>query len=182
MDSQPSNPCGPDCWLKQDDPTPTERKVDDYGAAAYCAKSQLLLQPKKAARYLYNPVHPWQMRLICLQPGKFQDTLKCTLHTADLVAFEGVGISDYSKIVDYFAPSYHWGDNHVFTHPLHYGRLIVAIAANLASALHHIRLTDKPCYLWIDAICINQYDDLEKGQQVQNMFAIFKKPSLSSPD
>ena len=32
-------------------------------------------------------------------------------------------------------------------------------------------------YLWIDAICINQDDNDEKGQQVQSMAKIFAKAS-----
>jgi len=96
------------------------------------------------------------------------------------VAFEGIGVSDYGTIVDHLALSYHWGDKHVFTHPLHCGDMIVSITANLASALHHIRLADKPCFLWIDALCIDQYNHFEKGQQAQNMLPSSKRPSVYS--
>jgi len=180
MEGQSNDPCGPDCWLKQEGPTPCERRIDDYGAAAHFTESQRLLQPLDAAKYLYVPIYPWQMRLIRLEPGSFQDALRCTLHTADIVAFEGIGVSDYGTIVDHLALSYHWGDKHVFTHPLHCGDMIVSITANLASALHHIRLADKPCFLWIDALCIDQYNHFEKGQQAQNMLPSSKRPSVYS--
>ncbi|KAF2803304.1 uncharacterized protein BDZ99DRAFT_369459, partial [Mytilinidion resinicola] len=46
------------------------------------------------------------------------------------------------------------------------------ITSNLNSALSNI---DKEGYLWVDAICINQTDDIEKTWQVQQMWNIFPK-------
>ena len=45
---------------------------------------------------------------------------------------------------------------------------------NLACALKHLRYTDKPRRLWIDAICINQKDIRERGSQVSYMYKIYK--------
>ena len=43
------------------------------------------------------------------------------------------------------------------------------------SALLHLRLPDRPRYLWIDCFCINQFDIEEKTRQVQNMLLIYQK-------
>ena len=48
------------------------------------------------------------------------------------------------------------------------------VARNLALALEHLRLPSEDRMLWIDAICINQRDLIEKGHQVGRMADIFK--------
>ncbi|KAM7205972.1 Heterokaryon incompatibility protein (HET) domain containing protein [Rhypophila sp. PSN 637] len=47
------------------------------------------------------------------------------------------------------------------------------IGANLHAALLHLRDRFIERYMWIDAICINQDDNLEKGHQVQKMAQIY---------
>ncbi|KXH67892.1 heterokaryon incompatibility protein [Colletotrichum salicis] len=41
----------------------------------------------------------------------------------------------------------------------------ILIRNNLATAMQHLRLPDRPKRLWIDAICINQQDNVEKDHQ-----------------
>ena len=43
------------------------------------------------------------------------------------------------------------------------------VTRNLESALRHLRLKDHTRTLWIDALCINQSDSIEKGEQVEQM-------------
>ena len=45
--------------------------------------------------------------------------------------------------------------------------------ASLYSVLRHLRSSDAPRVMWIDQICINQNDDLEKGSQVGKMRDIY---------
>ena len=133
--------CGPDCWLKEEKLTSLESSVDDYNAVAQHTGSQPVLQPHEAASHIYKSIYPWQTRLIRLEPGSLQDPLRCELLTADIVSSkgfgEGLGVHEYGAFVEYTALSYFWGDNHIFTHPLHCGDILVGLSANLASALYH---------------------------------------------
>ncbi|KAJ4259728.1 hypothetical protein NW762_007659 [Fusarium torreyae] len=47
------------------------------------------------------------------------------------------------------------------------------VAANLYQALIHLRHPQRARIFWIDALCINQDDTTERGQQVQNMRRIY---------
>jgi hypothetical protein len=48
------------------------------------------------------------------------------------------------------------------------------VGQNLASALRHLRYSHRSRKLWIDALCINQSDDTERGEQVKRMACIYK--------
>jgi len=51
------------------------------------------------------------------------------------------------------------------------------VTSNLLAALFHLRDDFVERILWIDALCINQKDDVEKGQQVQSMVKIYAQAS-----
>ncbi|KIW67178.1 hypothetical protein PV04_06449 [Phialophora macrospora] len=74
----------------------------------------------------------------------------------------------------YHALSYVWGS------PMPHKSIYiddqpVEVTPNLFMALRRIRhTTDKVC-LWVDALCINQKDDLEKTSQVKRMTEIYAK-------
>ena len=51
------------------------------------------------------------------------------------------------------------------------------VRPNLASALKQLRYRDRPRYLWIDAICINQDDNNERNVQVALMGGIYSGAS-----
>jgi Heterokaryon incompatibility protein (HET) len=51
------------------------------------------------------------------------------------------------------------------------------VTTNLESALRHLRLKNDARRLWIDAICINQSDILERNHQVKNMKSIYSAAS-----
>jgi len=77
------------------------------------------------------------------------------------------------------ALSYTWG-NDTETTPIHIvdvalgttGDLLVR--PNLATALQHLRYTDRERVLWIDAICIDQSNLQERGRQVKRMDQIYR--------
>jgi hypothetical protein len=72
----------------------------------------------------------------------------------------------------YQALSYNWGDAEPTC-------LIMVndqpswITSNLAEAIHHL-IEKQGLDIWIDAICINQKDDVEKSWQVQQMQQVYE--------
>ncbi|KAK7702884.1 hypothetical protein SLS64_009495 [Diaporthe eres] len=59
----------------------------------------------------------------------------------------------------------------------YHGTARLPVTQNLAVALRHMRLVDEPRVMWIDAICINQQDNAEKGLQVAKMGDVYSKAS-----
>ncbi|PVH77045.1 HET-domain-containing protein, partial [Cadophora sp. DSE1049] len=111
---------------------------------------------------------PNDIRLICLQPGDTEG-LVCDLKHASL-----------SDSPSYEALSYTWGlddpvlDKQFFSITLSDTKF--SVAANLYSALKRLRQKE-PRILWVDAICINQDDLLERAQQVRIMSKIYSSAS-----
>lgn len=106
-----------------------------------------------------------QVRLLQLQPGKNEDEIVCTLQSWNLVDVRTA----------YTCLSYTWGtDSEV-------KRIVVnqkpyLIRPNLWNFFHTARrygYHDSP--LWIDAVCINQNDDKEKGKQISIMGSIYQQ-------
>jgi hypothetical protein len=73
----------------------------------------------------------------------------------------------------YEALSYCWGDpDNSESLQLPAGQL--SITANLAAGLRQLRFSDRSRRLWVDAICINQKDNCEKGPQVALMAQLYR--------
>lgn len=117
-----------------------------------------------------SPSKP-QIRLLHVQPSSnHDDPIKCSLSVHDL-----------DKHLEFTALSYEWGQpprkaddkptiriNFLWT---------LEIQANLDEALRHLRQPDEPLVIWVDAVCINQNDNAEKGQQVGLMAEIYGSAS-----
>lgn len=97
------------------------------------------------------------------------DDIEC--HLAEIPLSE---VNDEGQ--GYTALSYAWG-NLKFTHEIWLGDQRFLIGANLDAAIRHLRRRDRPVRLWIDAVCINQGDVIEKNHQVQQMRKIFSAAS-----
>ena len=104
-----------------------------------------------------------ETRLLTLLPGEYEDTVSCTLSIASL-----------AESPTYEALSYVWGDPTV-TLPILLDGLEFQVTSNLESALRHLRYHDRNRTLWIDAICINQVDILERSTQIQQMGNIYRE-------
>lgn len=103
------------------------------------------------------------IRLIRILPGQFSDPIQGELILCSL--------SDHPS---YEALSYTWGDPES-TCPIAINGSSLQVTTNLASALRHIRTPDSPRVLWIDAICINQRDFVERSHQVAIMPKIYQR-------
>jgi hypothetical protein len=115
--------------------------------------------------YQYQDLaHGDSIRLLELQPSEHIDT---EIH-GKLVSHR------LGESLEFEALSYTWGPP-VFREKMNVGDKHIYITENLASALKHLRLADKPRNLWIDAICINQRDSEEKGRQVFMMNDLYRK-------
>ena len=123
---------------------------------------------------LYQPLKPWQTRIITILPGRGNELLQCTLWTADMIDKPGVAVSGTSDIVTYDALSYAWSTG-TGARYIHVNQLEVSVNLNLVAALADLRHERVQRNIWCDAICINQSDLLEKGQQVRNMLRVFEK-------
>lgn len=105
-----------------------------------------------------------QIRILDLLPGKEEEEVECELRVVTLGAEE------------YEALSYVWGD-------LGHGKIIKvdgveqAVTSSLYAALHRLRSSDSKRFLWVDQLCINQWDKKEKTNQVNLMREIYKKSS-----
>lgn len=100
--------------------------------------------------------------------------MECNLFVADIAFAEGMGIAAQSQLRPYEAISYSWGRPERTAVILCNG-VQIKVPPTLAEALQYLRLGSLSRWLWCDAICINQDDDIEKSNQVQMMLTIFAK-------
>jgi hypothetical protein len=121
-----------------------------------------------SSAFKYSPLSPGWIRLLRLIPNRDSHApVHCQLFDFPL---HEVG----EEPCLYEAVSYVWGDSDKH-HSIGINGSSLAVRANLYAAL--IRCRDKflDKILWIDAVCINQEDKLERGHQVQEMAKIYRK-------
>ncbi|KAG4435479.1 hypothetical protein IFR05_009051 [Cadophora sp. M221] len=123
-------------------------------------------------RYKYNPLKAdgSSIRLLRIEhspSANYNDPLSCSLFHAS--------ITDTDTIFE--ALSYVWGDASQ-TVDLEIDGSIIPITHNLDTALRSLRPLQTeadPWILWVDAICIDQTNVEERGQQVQLMWEIYSR-------
>ncbi|KAF2122051.1 heterokaryon incompatibility protein-domain-containing protein [Lophiotrema nucula] len=118
---------------------------------------------------LYKPLDESkdEIRLLLVKPAKrLADPIQCKMK-----------IEPLKKRPKYGALSYVWGDpqksKHIFINSVQVG-----VAENLFSALQNLRLPSKILTIWIDAVCIDQDDDIERNSQVSQMHNIFASADM----
>ncbi|KAH7066448.1 heterokaryon incompatibility protein-domain-containing protein [Paraphoma chrysanthemicola] len=72
------------------------------------------------------------------------------------------------------ALSYTWGAKRWRSPRINIAKASLKVRPNLLDALRHLRRSDAPRVLWIDAVSINQNDLSERSQQVERMGDIFR--------
>jgi len=146
--------------------------------------------------FKYEPLEHSQdvraIRIVELLPGKALEDIKCRLRpvvlqppsesvltkTFDVRGRELSGANqdqEQETVVSYEALSYCWGDNAAVKTPILCNGARLEITRNLKSALQHLREEEKVRVLWIDAICINQDDPIEREEQVSHMREIYQQ-------
>lgn len=116
---------------------------------------------------VYSPIDSSkeEIRVIHLLPGGFDDEISIKLATICLVS---------DPPPQYDALSYVWGIAQCRTPALVNGKAFTT-TSNLDVALRYFRDKAVGKVLWVDAVCINQGDNVEKGPQVQLMGQIYSK-------
>src|SRR5436305_219035 len=109
-----------------------------------------------------------KFRLLQLEPGGWDQQLRCTLHELPL-----------DGAPTYKALSYAWDSgfqpDEVERPSIQCNGVSVPVSWNLYAALRRLRHVAEPIHVWVDAICINQQDDRERTHQVQMMRDIYHK-------
>lgn len=147
--------------------------------------------------YQYSDILPDETRILILHPSKHRtDPIECVLVP---VPFSQLGKGRFH----YEALSYSWGDDEPVNtvslqdyrlssttttkenrqdvvHPRHRNVQELSwasfrIRSNLLSALQHLRHSEKKIHLWIDAVCINQDNDVEKSLQISKMAVVYSR-------
>ncbi|PMD15734.1 HET-domain-containing protein [Hyaloscypha hepaticicola] len=132
--------------------------------------------------YQYSPLHPeieGSIRLLQLFAGDSGDPLHCALwHTA------------LTELPEFDALSYVWGsteeldpaDVYLVPPSVQLGDVALTselqrlpISSSLCGALRRLRLPNDYRVIWVDALCINQSDPVEKSQQVPMMGKIYHR-------
>ena len=137
----------------------------------------------KASAYKYEALRPasqadGEFRLLTLLPGPRGSQICCTLQHAS-----------FQHNAKYEALSYTWGNlklandlkgclsplkgDPASTHSIHLNGCAATITYNLEGALQQLRSDSAKRVLWVDALCINQADLLEKSEQVKAMAKIY---------
>jgi len=149
-------------------------------------------------RYTYKPLNAAkaEIRLLSLLPGGFSDDIEIEIfhvesnypeeersreeRSANLErTFELLQLGESRCTPSYEAVSYVWGSeaDPSFISIRDRGRpgsSSLPVTQNLEEAMRYLRREDEARILWIDAVCINQQDLVERSVQVGRMGDIFR--------
>lgn len=114
-------------------------------------------------------VEKLEIRVVILRPGIKSSPIECYL---EHVSTKKEARKGKKARPSYKALSYTWGSPEIHK-TIFLNGIEVQVRENLWQALYHLRLPDTELCLWIDAICINQDDILERNQQVSRMGTIY---------
>ncbi|KAL6354194.1 hypothetical protein LRP88_12528 [Fusarium phalaenopsidis] len=121
--------------------------------------------PEKALFY-YPPLRDGEIRLLRLSPGENREDLRGIIYSLPFRAAQS-----------FHAASYVWGDADVSKHKITTPEGFVPITISLYGVLKRLRNVHDPVLIWVDAICIDQSDAIEKATQIQLLPRIFPRAS-----
>lgn len=136
--------------------------------------SNVLTTNDSPTPYKYDPINEaaHEIRLLTILPDEFSAPVRVCLHT---IRFAG----GKEPNVDFEALSYAWGSQDTMVDLLigESCSQTIKITPNLGEALPYLRYQDASRIMWIDAICVNQRDLVERSNQVRRMADIFSLAS-----
>lgn len=144
-----------------------EAELPGHSSPLVCRPSnglQLVEPSSSRSSVFYEPLlDKYAFRLLILHPSADRNApIVCSLVHRNL-----------RDRIDYTALSYVWGDPSPAQRILVNGHE-VKVTPNLHEALIHLR-GDSAGVLWVDALCINQKDVLERGHQVARMGEVYSQ-------
>ncbi|OWP02867.1 hypothetical protein B2J93_3447 [Marssonina coronariae] len=120
--------------------------------------------PRKWNQYSYEAIPEENtIRILTLFPGEPGSCLTGTLRFANL-----------ENKPAYDAVSYVWGSAVRCEKILLDGKSL-GLTQSISDALHRLRETYRPARLWVDQVCINQDEIVERSSQVKLMSRIYKR-------
>lgn len=129
----------------------------------------LRTRPEVTSIYLYKPLKGldrgiFHFRLLELLPSPdFWGPIQVRLHQVP-----------FHHCQDYEAISYCWGDS-TDTWPIYLDDQVMPIRINLAQALRRYRFQSGSRFIWVDVICIDQSNLLERSYHVAMMGEIYQR-------
>ncbi|KAI1126141.1 heterokaryon incompatibility protein-domain-containing protein [Nemania abortiva] len=123
----------------------------------------------RISRDLYPQLDPGTIRLIELSPGDFS-ALPIHCHLVE---------KDLATSPSYKALSYSWRNSNDGSpdEAIVCNSQLIYVSANLHAALRRLRMPNAVVSIWVDAICINQQDYVERTYQVSMMRDIYQNSS-----
>lgn len=140
------------------------------GSIKYLEKRRTALEEDEAVNQLrkltsqetlYSPLESNEFRVLLLEPGVGNEPVECNL-----------SVCSHSDNLPYKALSYTWGDP-TKTRQIQCNGKTMGVGSNLHEALLGLRDPSRVRILWIDALCINQDDVIERNHQVRKMRTIY---------
>lgn len=141
--------------------TPNPQAQPEAASATLCSPSQIVYAP------LGNKDHVKEIRLLRLFQGSLDDAIHGELVIAQL-----------QDQMAFTALSYTWADEEGDSSrnsPIFLGRHwdMFPVTQNCAAALRRMRLLDRDLMVWVDAICIDQGNHVERNHQVGLMTEVY---------
>jgi hypothetical protein len=148
--------------IDQDNPDEKSLQTDLKASISQYSARILTKSDEKPKLYQRLSKENLEIRILNLLPASDPCApIECILQTVSL-----------QDEVKFRALSYVWGDPTVTTTILLNGEMF-PVTINLGAALRRFRDPDNVVAIWADAICINQDDLSERGEQVQLMGRIY---------
>ena len=115
----------------------------------------------------FNP--SCQFRVLVLENGEINFPISASFKIFTISPFD----PPLTEVSGWEAVSYAWG-NQTPVHEIYVDGNPIAVTENVINLLKDLRDTNHKRFLWIDAICINQGDEVEKSKQVPLMTMIYE--------